>query len=375
MSNIIGIRNNNTIIPYTGVRSVGAWTSFTPTGTWTTNTTYTGKYRRVGQDMEVQYKLAFAGAPNATSLLLNLPTGFTIDTSVTLDSSSQSTCLGNGNIRTGAGNLYRLGVRYGSSTTLSLLSARPVTVASAATAFISNEDAVSHVSPHTIANNDVLFVKVIIPVVEWANFDETIDASFYIAPASATEDGIVNRSTQTIIGVKTFGDTTDASSATAGGTVVSGGLAVAKKLYVGTGTYLPSSGATASELNFYAEGASDLTFTANTSGATATNTVSYIRVGKLVTVRLPVMDWDVNNADAVVSSGALPSWACPSNSFFSICLFVKAGSPTNLATPGMVRVDTNGVISIYRDGTASNPLDSTGGYFGLVATNCFSYFA
>jgi len=52
---------------------IGPWTTFTPTGSFTTNTTYTGKYRQVGQDVEVLYHLAFAGAPNTTASTLNLP--------------------------------------------------------------------------------------------------------------------------------------------------------------------------------------------------------------------------------------------------------------------------------------------------------------
>lgn len=57
------------------------WTSFTPTGSWTTNTTYTGKYRRVGDSMECQIHLSLSGAPNATSLVINMPSGYSIDTS------------------------------------------------------------------------------------------------------------------------------------------------------------------------------------------------------------------------------------------------------------------------------------------------------
>ena len=59
---------------------VSDWTSYTPTGNWTTNTTYTGKWRRVGDEMEVWVKLSMAGAPNAASLTFTIPNGYTIDT-------------------------------------------------------------------------------------------------------------------------------------------------------------------------------------------------------------------------------------------------------------------------------------------------------
>lgn len=140
-----------------------------------------------------------------------------------------------------------------------------------------------------------------------------------------------------------------------------------------TGISLPSTGATASNLTFYAEASSNLTFTANSSGATATNTVSYVRVGRMLTLILPAMDWDVNGSDVVITSGQLPSWACPSSEVWSIHLPIKAGSPSQLATPGMIRVKTTGEILLYRDGTAGAALDGTAGYFGVTAATTFSY--
>jgi hypothetical protein len=51
---------------------VGEWQSYTPTSSWTTNTTHTGKYRRVGDSIEIMVDLAFTGIPaGATYLSLN----------------------------------------------------------------------------------------------------------------------------------------------------------------------------------------------------------------------------------------------------------------------------------------------------------------
>ena len=41
------------------------WVAYTPTGSWITNTTYTGKWRRVGDSMEVQGLAICSGAPTA----------------------------------------------------------------------------------------------------------------------------------------------------------------------------------------------------------------------------------------------------------------------------------------------------------------------
>lgn len=55
------------------------WRSYTPTGSWIANTTYTGFWRRVGEDMEVKVELAITGAPTAANLTINLPVGYRID--------------------------------------------------------------------------------------------------------------------------------------------------------------------------------------------------------------------------------------------------------------------------------------------------------
>lgn len=65
--------------------AVTDWQSYTPTGVYTTNSTYTGRHRRVGDSIELQIDIAFSGAPNAASAqftftgLLN-GLGLTVDT-------------------------------------------------------------------------------------------------------------------------------------------------------------------------------------------------------------------------------------------------------------------------------------------------------
>lgn len=57
------------------------WQSWTPTGGWSgANVTYAGRYRRVGDSMEVQVHISLTGAPTGSSLLINLPSGHSIDT-------------------------------------------------------------------------------------------------------------------------------------------------------------------------------------------------------------------------------------------------------------------------------------------------------
>lgn len=59
---------------------VSDWETFTPTGSWNTNVTYTGKYRRVGDSAEIDASWLLSGAPNATNLTIDFSSICTADT-------------------------------------------------------------------------------------------------------------------------------------------------------------------------------------------------------------------------------------------------------------------------------------------------------
>jgi len=58
------------------------WTTYTPatTGTWNTNTTWSGFWRRVGDSIQIQAKALIAAGGPTGAFTVNLPTGLTIDT-------------------------------------------------------------------------------------------------------------------------------------------------------------------------------------------------------------------------------------------------------------------------------------------------------
>jgi hypothetical protein len=165
-------------------------------------------------------------------------------------------------------------------------------------------------------------------------------------------------------------NTTDASNGTDGSLQTDGGLSVAKKAYIGTtltvGTsiVLPSSGATASALNFYAESSDSISFAPNGVGSSSTGSVTryFSRIGNIVTVK-----WaGVTNGDAagtttlLAASAALPTWARPS---------VRAVTPmliyNNDFQSGICIIDTDGSLKIYRDpvgSTWTNGTDTAGTY-------------
>lgn len=56
-------------------------TSWTPTGSWTSNATYTGKKRQNGDRIEYQVNIALTGAPTSAGLTITLPSSDVINTS------------------------------------------------------------------------------------------------------------------------------------------------------------------------------------------------------------------------------------------------------------------------------------------------------
>lgn|SRR3990167_1974162 len=66
------------------------WKKFVPTGSWTTNTTYTGRWRRVGDSLDLDVLVSLAGAPDAATFTLNIPFGLKIDTTRALTKASVS---------------------------------------------------------------------------------------------------------------------------------------------------------------------------------------------------------------------------------------------------------------------------------------------
>jgi hypothetical protein len=56
------------------------WQDYTPTSTWVSNVTHTGKWRRVGEDIELEIKLSVTGAPTVTNLIIHDHPVYPVDT-------------------------------------------------------------------------------------------------------------------------------------------------------------------------------------------------------------------------------------------------------------------------------------------------------
>jgi hypothetical protein len=140
---------------------VTAWQSYTPamtawvTGTTIGNQTTTGKYRRVGDSVEVRIYTVFSAAPNSgtTLYLWSLPPGLTIDFAKTAAG--------------GPGELLGYGeASLNSATTVIGVYAR---TASAVSLFdIGNPYYVNDNSPYAFAANSDLIFDFTFPVVGWS---------------------------------------------------------------------------------------------------------------------------------------------------------------------------------------------------------------
>lgn len=147
------------------------WVSYTPTGSWNTNTTYTGKWRRVGDTMEGQIALLLSGAPNAVTLaLVNLPSSFSIDTSkLTGTLGSVANIVGDGLMVSNALGYYRLYIIYNSATSLN-----PTYMQ----AFGNNSNITSTV-PAVFKSGDFIDLWFRVPIVGWGISSVTANVTLF----------------------------------------------------------------------------------------------------------------------------------------------------------------------------------------------------
>jgi hypothetical protein len=135
-------------------------TAFTPTGAWSTNTTYTGFWKREGDSIYLDVELLLAGAPTSATLTVNIPSGLTIDTTKLLGTTSGTNACGIMDILDAGVAVYS-GAPVYSSTTAVLLR---YLVASTTNATYGD---VTQAAPHTFGASDHVMFKARLPIVGW----------------------------------------------------------------------------------------------------------------------------------------------------------------------------------------------------------------
>ena len=138
------------------------WVSFTPTGSWTANTTYAGQWRRVGDSAEYQYILTLSGAPTAANLTLNLFYGHSIDTNK-LSSTTRKLPSASGSVGDASPvNNYPASAFYNSATSVL------VTIDNASSTY-SVLNVVTNAVPITFAASDTITVTFSVPIQGWSS--------------------------------------------------------------------------------------------------------------------------------------------------------------------------------------------------------------
>ena len=136
------------------------WSSWTPTGFHTTNVTYTGLVRRVGNTAHYKVKVTFSGATDSGAFRLNLPSGHVADTTKMISTATSNYNLGNAVISdTGSGS-YIGKVGYIDTTTVAVRFLKDFTTVQYLSGY-------TDTAPVTIASGDFVQLEFSLPIVGW----------------------------------------------------------------------------------------------------------------------------------------------------------------------------------------------------------------
>ncbi len=143
-----------------GGGTITSWVSFVPTSsTWISNVTFSGFWRRVGDTMQIQFKVALGGTPSSANLTITIPTSYTIDTAKLVQSAVGSL------IPFSTGHISATGEWFGACSYNNTTSFLVKTLRGAN----SNNDfvTVTQAVPQSFANNDYILLYAAVPIVGW----------------------------------------------------------------------------------------------------------------------------------------------------------------------------------------------------------------
>lgn len=152
--------------------AVTDWADYTPTGSWSSNVTYTGKWRKVGDSMEIQAKVLCSGAPTSAGLYFSMPAGYSMDTSKLV---SGVNTLGIASMQDSGVASYIGEVQF--------ISADQLYVYTSASPSANVTQAV----PFTFGANDYVTISVLVPIVGWSSSQVvSSDAATQVIAMTAT---------------------------------------------------------------------------------------------------------------------------------------------------------------------------------------------
>jgi len=142
-----------------------SWVAYTPTGTWSTNTTYTGKWRRVGDSVHCMVQLSMAGNASGGSLVVDIPnaTAWTIDTAKLLGTTGNRTLIPGScqAFDSTVSNFGHCSIMYESTTRV-----RPQGE-SGTSGGGTTQNVVNDSVPFTFASGDLISLHFTVPITDW----------------------------------------------------------------------------------------------------------------------------------------------------------------------------------------------------------------
>lgn len=160
-SGVFGTRVDNCYLgPWKGVVGLAlnttGWETYTPTVSWTTNTTASALWRRDGPDIKVQFSVSATGAPGSGNLTLSIPSGIVANASKMATGTRQY-----------GGTAYIFDASTGATRVLAAV--EPIFPGGTTVQFIaSGNSLVSPTVPFTWASGDIIYGEFSLPVVGWA---------------------------------------------------------------------------------------------------------------------------------------------------------------------------------------------------------------
>jgi len=139
---------------------ISDWVSYTPTTSWVSNATITGRWRRVGDSMDVQVHAAVTGTPTSADFVPQIPSGYTIDTAK-LASSGSGKSLGYAIIQDSGTRFYTASVSHSG--------AAPTTSVFVIQSESGNYGITNQGNPITFGASDSVSVFFTVPITGWSS--------------------------------------------------------------------------------------------------------------------------------------------------------------------------------------------------------------
>lgn len=136
---------------------VEEWKEYTPTGSWVSNSTYSGRWRRIGDSMEIDAHINLTGIPTAAQCTISIPSGHTIDVNKLSFITALRPALGTAMLTDSGTRLWSGIAVYNTSTTIGIAHTES-----------GNFGQVNATNPFAWNANDDVSIRVTVPIVGWS---------------------------------------------------------------------------------------------------------------------------------------------------------------------------------------------------------------